>query len=124
VRSVPMSAGVRAAILPCWQERRCAGIRWEPGRPVNGNSLRRRFVSAAKRAGLPVLRFHDLRHCFGTQAILAASGRKPSAELSEQRRRPESNRCRRLCRPLRSHSATSPGALKAYRAGARAMARA
>jgi hypothetical protein len=24
------------------------------------------------------------------------------------RRRPESNRCRRLCRPLRSHSATSP----------------
>jgi integrase len=26
-----------------------------------------------------------------------------------QRRRPESNRCRRLCRPLRSHSATSPG---------------
>src|SRR5271166_4498049 len=25
-----------------------------------------------------------------------------------QRRRPESNRCRRLCRPLRSHSATSP----------------
>jgi hypothetical protein len=27
---------------------------------------------------------------------------------SRQRRRPESNRCRRLCRPLRSHSATSP----------------
>ena len=26
------------------------------------------------------------------------------------RRRPESNRCRRLCRPLRSHSATSPRA--------------
>jgi hypothetical protein len=26
-----------------------------------------------------------------------------------ERRRPESNRCRRLCRPLRSHSATSPG---------------
>ena len=26
----------------------------------------------------------------------------------KERRRPESNRCRRLCRPLRSHSATSP----------------
>ena len=25
-----------------------------------------------------------------------------------ERRRPESNRCRRLCRPLRNHSATSP----------------
>ena len=31
------------------------------------------------------------------------------ARVSTQRRRPESNRCRRLCRPLRSHSATSPG---------------
>ena len=29
------------------------------------------------------------------------------------RRRPESNRCTRLCRPLRSHSATSPGASEA-----------
>ncbi len=27
---------------------------------------------------------------------------------NQARRRPESNRCRRLCRPLRSHSATSP----------------
>jgi integrase len=26
---------------------------------------------AAKRAGLPILRFHDLRHSFGTQAIRA-----------------------------------------------------
>ena len=28
----------------------------------------------------------------------------------DPRRRPESNRCTRLCRPLRSHSATAPGA--------------
>jgi integrase len=28
-------------------------------------------VSASKRAELPVLRFHDLRHSFGTQAIRA-----------------------------------------------------
>jgi integrase len=34
-----------------------------------GISLYRRLVSAAKRAKLPVLRFHDLRHSFGTQAI-------------------------------------------------------
>ena len=27
-----------------------------------------------------------------------------------KRRLPESNRCKRLCRPLRSHSATAPGA--------------
>ena len=34
-------------------------------------------------------------------------GRLDVARLD--RRRPESNRCTRLCRPLRSHSATSPG---------------
>ena len=43
----------------------------KPGEPICGVSLYRRFVSAAKRAGLPVLRFHDLRHSFGTQAIRA-----------------------------------------------------
>ena len=31
-----------------------------------------------------------------------------SSTVVEQRRRPESNRCTRLCRPLRSHSATAP----------------
>ena len=31
------------------------------------------------------------------------------SQRAPKRRRPESNRCRRLCRPLRSHSATSPG---------------
>jgi hypothetical protein len=30
-----------------------------------------------------------------------------------QRRRPESNRCERLCRPLRNHSATSPETIQA-----------
>jgi integrase len=43
----------------------------KPGEPICGISLYRRFVSAAKRAELPVLRFHDLRHSFGTQAIRA-----------------------------------------------------
>src|SRR3954454_20285397 len=36
------------------------------------------------------------------------------------RRRPESNRCKRLCRPLRSHSATAPGAARGYRGRIRA----
>jgi integrase len=43
-----------------------------PGRPgerICGVSLYRRFVHAAHRAGLPGLRFHDLRYSFGTQAI-------------------------------------------------------
>ena len=73
VRSVPMSSNVRAALKPY-----CEGIRSgvlvfeheaKPGEPICGTSLYRRFVSAAKRAKLPLLRFHDLRHSFGTQAI-------------------------------------------------------
>jgi integrase len=73
VRSVPMSANVRAALLPYCQGRAGDKLVFEhdtkPGEPICGVSLYRRFVSAAKRAGLPVLRFHDLRHSFGTQAI-------------------------------------------------------
>jgi hypothetical protein len=43
----------------------------KPGEPICGISHYRRLVSAAKRAEPPVLRFHDLRHSFGTQAICA-----------------------------------------------------
>jgi integrase len=41
------------------------------GEPIRGLSLDRRFVTAAKRAKLPGLPFHDLRHLFGTQASRA-----------------------------------------------------
>jgi integrase len=37
------------------------------------SALRRRYVAAVKRAGLPPLRFHDLRHTFGSLAINHAS---------------------------------------------------
>ena len=40
-----------------------------PGEPICGSDLYRRFVNASKRAGLPKLSYHDLRHKFGTQAI-------------------------------------------------------
>ncbi len=35
--------------------------------------------------------------------------RYPGVESCPRRRLPESNRCKRLCRPLRSHSAKAPG---------------
>ena len=38
-------------------------------------------------------------------------------ECTAGRRLPESNRCKRLCRPLRSHSAKAPGEPRARRAG-------
>ena len=41
--------------------------------------------------------------------IVSVHGSQQRGPVDQRkRRRPESNRCRRLCRPLRSHSATSP----------------
>src|SRR4051812_6116771 len=40
---------------------------------LDGSALRRRFVAACERAELRVLRFHDLRHTFGSNAINRAS---------------------------------------------------
>ena len=42
------------------------------GRPLNDSTLRRRFKAARDAAGLRPLRFHDLRHTYGS--LLAAAG--------------------------------------------------
>jgi integrase len=39
---------------------------------VDGSALRRRFVAACARAELRAIRFHDLRHTFGTLAVRGA----------------------------------------------------
>jgi len=41
------------------------------GRHIDGSALRRRYLAAAEAAGLRRLRFHDLRHTFGTLAVQA-----------------------------------------------------
>jgi integrase len=73
VRSVPMSDNVRAALLPFCYGRLGGGLVFEHelkgGEPICGTGIYRRFVSAARKADLPRLRLHDLRHTFGTQAI-------------------------------------------------------
>jgi integrase len=72
VRSVPMSDNVCAALKPF-----CAGkpedsLVFEhpehPGDPLCGMTMYRHFKADLKRAKLPEIRFHDLRHSFGTQA--------------------------------------------------------
>jgi integrase len=44
----------------------------ESGRPYDASKSRVRFKAALKRAGLRELRFHDLRHTYGT--LMAAAG--------------------------------------------------
>lgn len=41
------------------------------GGHVNGWALRRRYATALAAAGLRPIRFHDLRHCFGSVAVRA-----------------------------------------------------
>ncbi len=45
----------------------------EDGGMIDGSALRRRYIDDLKRAGLRFLRFHDLRHTFGSLAINSAS---------------------------------------------------
>jgi integrase len=44
----------------------------ETGDPLDRSKVRKRFQAACRRAGVRVVRFHDLRHTFGTR--VAASG--------------------------------------------------
>lgn len=77
VRSVPMAPDVAAALSRLGQRRDWTGdddlaFPGELGGYLDGSALRRRYAAALKRAGLRTLRFHDLRHTFGTQ--IAAQG--------------------------------------------------
>jgi integrase len=48
----------------------------ENGAILDGSALRRRFKAALKRASLRALRFHDLRHTFGSRMIAEADIRR------------------------------------------------
>ncbi len=74
VRSVPLGGDVAAALA-----RLASASRWtadddlvfsgEFGGFLDGSALRRRYKAALVRADLRRLRFHDLRHTFGTRMI-------------------------------------------------------
>lgn len=73
VRSVPMSQKVAAALDGLSQRERLSGAddlvfpSWD-GTPQYHGDVRARFKSALTAAGLKAIRFHDLRHTFGTLA--------------------------------------------------------
>lgn len=71
VRSVPMSDNVRAVLAPYCAGKPDDALVFEhpdrPGEPLCGMMLYRHFKADLRRARLPEIRFHDLRHSFGTQ---------------------------------------------------------
>lgn len=77
-RTVPMVEKVADALLALKQrghhvERADLVFVGREGEPLDGSALRRRYVATLNAAGLRPLRFHDLRHTFGSLAINVAS---------------------------------------------------
>jgi integrase len=81
VRSVPMAPDVAAALAKLGQRELFTGddelvFVGQTGSYLDGSALRRRYGAVLKRAGLRPLRFHDLRHTFGTRMIAKADIRR------------------------------------------------
>jgi integrase len=77
-RSVPMATTL-ARTLDAWSERTVFSgdselvfAHPQTGKPLDRSKVLKRFKAACRDARAPVIRFHDLRHTFGTR--LAASG--------------------------------------------------
>jgi integrase len=81
VRSVPMAPDVSEALARLGQRLDWVGdddlvFPGEAGSYLDGSALRRRYGTALARAALRPLRFHDLRHTFGTRMIAKADIRR------------------------------------------------
>jgi integrase len=81
VRSVPMAPEVAGALARLGQSRQDVGeddlvFERVPGSYLDASALLRRYKAALKRGGLHPLRFHDLRHTFGTRVIVKADIRR------------------------------------------------
>lgn len=81
VRSVPLAPPVAEALAKLGQRERWTGdddlvFVGQAGSYLDGRALRRRYDAALERAGLRKLRFHDLRHTFGTRMIAKADIRR------------------------------------------------
>jgi integrase len=81
VRAVPMAPSVASALAKLGARTDWVGdedlvFPGHTGGFLDGSALRRRYGEALKRAGLRRLRFHDLRHTFGTRMIAKADIRR------------------------------------------------
>jgi integrase len=81
VRSVPLAPEVATALSKLSQHEWFTAeddlvFPGETGSYLDGSALRRRYMQALENAGLRPLRFHDLRHTFGTRMIAKADIRR------------------------------------------------
>jgi integrase len=81
VRAVPMAPDVARALARLAGRERFTGdddlvFPGVAGSYLDASALRRRYEAAIKRSGLRRLRFHDLRHTFGTRMISVADIRR------------------------------------------------
>jgi integrase len=81
VRAVPLAPDVAAALAQLGRREHWLGdddlvFVGETGGYLDGSALRRRYKAAIAGAGLRPLRFHDLRHTFGTRMIAKADIRR------------------------------------------------
>jgi integrase len=81
VRSVPLAPEVAKALAKLSQRERFTEedelvFAAAAGSFLDGSALRRRYKAALQRAELRPLRFHDLRHTFGTRMIAKADIRR------------------------------------------------
>lgn len=81
VRAVPMAPDVAAALAKLSGRQDWIGddelvFAGDTGGYLDGSALRRRYKVALAAAGLRKLRFHDLRHTFGTRMIATADIRR------------------------------------------------
>jgi integrase len=76
-RAVPLAPEVARALArlgarPLWTGEDDLVFPGETGEFLDGSALRRRYYAAQELAGIKRLRFHDLRHTFGTRMIAVA----------------------------------------------------
>jgi integrase len=81
VRAVPLAPDVATALARLSKRAISTGddhlvFIGDAGDYMDGSALRRRYKAALVRAGLRQLRFHDLRHTFGTRMIAQADIRR------------------------------------------------
>jgi integrase len=81
VRAVPLAPDVAAVLAQLGQRENWTGdddlvFAGLAGDYLDGSALRRRYKAALALAGLRPLRFHDLRHTFGTRMIAKADIRR------------------------------------------------